>query len=130
MTFSINGCGTRLCGARQVTSDEFDIIMETENIEEIIQSLPIQKEEDVYRFGVATKAFCLLWIPLIPLETFVYYYPRTGFFESEKYIPLFDFNHTARVNWSHVKQSRSFYIAPIIFIIIIFYYIFMRMHLL
>ncbi len=124
MTFTFNGIGTSLFGDRWINEIEFYSISKNKDFKEIISSLPIETEEDLYRFRIATKSFCIFFIPIIPLETFIYYSPKVKWYESEKYIPLFHTTGKKGVDWSHVKSSWSFYLLPIIILVIIGFSIF------
>jgi len=114
MTFSINGIGTSLVGTRWLNEMEFYEISKNKDFKEIIKELPIEKEEDLYRFQIATESFCIFFIPIIPLKTFIYYSPRVKWHQSDKYIPLFYPNSKEKVSWEHVRKSWRFYLGPAI----------------
>lgn len=61
MTYMINGIGTRLCGSRELTKEEYN---------EHLNDLPYRYDEIVYR--IATKAFVILFLPICPSETIIY----------------------------------------------------------
>ena len=127
MTFTLNGVGTTLSGDRWLTIQELNELIQHEDFKEVIQvlkeneDLDIKEQEDLFRFKIATKSFSIFFLPIIPLETFIYYCPKTKWYDGDKYIPLFYTKGEGKVDWNHVKHSWSFYLFPIlIFLIILF----------
>jgi len=124
MTFQFNGIGTGLYGDRWLTKSDYQALSKNKDFLEVLKALKHHKEldiktdQDLFRFRIATKAFSLIWFPIIPLETFIYYSPKVKWYENEKYLPLFFPNGEHRVDWNHVKKSWSFY-TPIALILII-----------
>jgi hypothetical protein len=98
MTFTLNGIGTGLRGTRQITPQEYGRWK---------RHLP--ENVDLSCFYLTTKCFVILWLPLIPLQTFVLVYPKTKWHESEKYVPLFYPAGKGKVYWNHVKNMNGFY---------------------
>lgn len=122
MTFTLNGIGTSLEGERWLTAEEYIALSKHKDFEKIViglrntPELGIETEKDILRFKIATKSFSILF-PIIPLETFIYYYPKTKWYENDnKYIPLFYTKGKGKVDWQHVKNSWSFYVFPLIII--------------
>lgn len=111
MTGSVNGIGTGLCGDRPITDDELN---------KWSQHLPIQPYKPHPQFHIATEAFIVLFIPIIPLRTYVLFYEKQGAMNSEYRICYFP-GGKEKVYWAHVKESWSFYIAPILLAIILFW---------
>lgn len=121
MTYTINGIGTRLCGSRELTQEEYN---------EHVNDLPYRYDEIVYR--IATKAFVVLFLPICPLETIIYANVKKAKDSSGTWaeIPELRINEfkwidtdryfiyqTYHVNWDHVKHSVSFYIMPTLLIL-------------
>jgi hypothetical protein len=102
MTFTLNGCGTHLIGARQLTSVEFD---------KWSIDLPVKPYKPHPQFYIGTETIVLLFLPVIPLKTFVYYHT-----DSNHYVPCF-YPSGGGVYWPHVKNRWEFYIIPGIFLI-------------
>jgi len=69
--------------------------------------LDINSEQPI--FYIATKSFVVLFIPIIPYETVIYYKQ-----DDNSYTELFYPVGKGKVLWEHVKQSYSFYIFPAI----------------
>jgi hypothetical protein len=122
MTFSINGIGTSLVGSRYLNEWELGHISKSKDFKEIVKGLPIKTKDDLTRFMITTKTFCIFWIPVLPLETFIYYSPKVKWHQDEEYIPLFYLDGKGRVSWEHVKRSFRFYFAPILAAIYAYFY--------
>jgi hypothetical protein len=111
MTYTLNGCGTRLCGGRALTKEEIDSWGEY---------FPFDHQTRMQDYRLVTESFCLLWIPIIPLKTYV-----VRFMSDDKYqIVYYPFGTDGGVSWGHVKKSPSFYVAPILIILYILYVLF------
>jgi hypothetical protein len=130
MTFTINGIGTILSGDRWLSGEEYHTLAQHKDFQTVIKNLTkdedlkIETQDDLFRFRIATKSFAVLFIPLIPIETFIYYYPKVKWHENQKYIPLFYTKGKGKVDWDHVKKSWSFYIAPVLVLGIILHILF------
>jgi hypothetical protein len=96
VTYMINGIGTRICGSRDLTKSEY------------IQHIDrMEYEYGEVRHKIGTVAFCVLFIPIIPIETIIY-----TDVSSNKYISFCTYG----VNWQLVKTSMAFYIFPLLLI--------------
>ena len=126
MTFTLNGFGTTLAGDRWLNELEWYHLINQKGFLKTIKKLPIHSEEEKYRFRIATKAVCIAFIPVLPLETFIYYSPKTSWYENDRYVPVYYTVGEGKIDWNHVKKSWSFYIAPVLFLIIILLMIFFR----
>lgn len=107
----INGIGTRLSGKRIIDRDElmYSYLCNELNLD-INSGLP--------DFFIATKSFVLFYIPVIPLETIIYYDIETEWYQDNQYVECCYPAGKNKVLWSHVKSSYSFYL----FITIMFIY--------
>ena len=120
MTFTFNGIGTTLSGDRWLNGEEYLALARHKDFKKVTQGLmntpelKIETKEDLFRFRIATKSFSVLFIPIIPLETFIYYYPKVKWYQNNKYIPLFYTRGNGKVDWKHVKKSWSFYVLPLV----------------
>lgn len=120
MTFTINGIGTTLSGDRWLNGEEYNTLMRQKSFQRVVKNLiknkdyNIETQDDLFRFRIATKSFSILFIPIIPLETFIYYCPKVKWHEDSKYVPLYYTHEKGKVDWQHVKGSWSFYIGPVI----------------
>lgn len=101
MTNTVNGIGTYLSGERNITDEE--LIHWSEN-------LPIKPYTPSPQFYMATKSFVILFLPLIPIKTFVYYY--TG--RESQYIICHYPAGEGKIYWKHVMETYSFYVFPAI----------------
>jgi len=113
MTFTINGIGTRLCGARRIKKEE---------AEKWADNFPYSLNRTIYDYMVATEAFVFLFIPILPLRTYVYYYTETGAQNGYRIIYCPPHGKEA-IYWNHVKSSLSFFIAPTLLLLLILIYI-------
>ena len=60
MTFRFNGIGTTLAGDRWLNENEYDDISQNKNFNKILKKLPIENEEDQFRFRIGVcKIFCV-----------------------------------------------------------------------
>lgn len=109
MTSTINGVGTRLSAERNLTDEE---------IKKWSPHFPFNPHRDVHQYRIATESFVFLFIPLIPLKTFVFYYMNQGFMNS-RYAIIYYPAGEGKVYWEHVKKSWQFYIAPVLITIIV-----------
>lgn len=114
MTTTVNGIGTALCGQRRLTDEE---------LKQWSKHFPYIPHVDMRNFQIATEAFVFIFIPIIPLKTFVFYYTESGFMNS-KYRILYYPAGEDRVYWPHVKTSFSFYILPALIVLGILAYFF------
>lgn len=111
MTTTVNGFGTCLAGKKYLTPDEVGELLTIPEFQKVIGQLPIETDADLLNFAIATESLCAVWLPFIPLQTFIFYEPRTKWYQSDGYIPLFYPAGEGKVDWSHVKSSWSFYIS-------------------
>jgi hypothetical protein len=114
MTSTVNGIGTHLSGQRQLTPQE------VKKWGEKIPYIPGLKQSQLY---IATKSFVLLFLPIIPLETVVYYYLSSGWNETT-YRQVFYPAGEGSVYWEHVKNSWVFWLTPAIILLIILFNLF------
>jgi hypothetical protein len=122
MTSTFNGFGTRLCGKRNLTYEEY-----TEHRDH----LPYDFNDVVYK--IATEAFVALFIPIVPLNTIIYVDVKEAYDKNTKRrtevldnssLNMTDLQiwstrkyqicSTYHVNWNHVRHSLSFYIFPLL----------------
>ncbi|KAB2942391.1 MAG: hypothetical protein MPEBLZ_04466 [Candidatus Methanoperedens nitroreducens] len=103
MTYNVNGIGTNLSGERKIT------------VEELVrwsEYLPIKPYTRHPEFYIATESFVVLFLPIIPIETFVHYYPEEE--SGHKYIISYYPVGEGKIYWEHIKSSYVFYIVPAI----------------
>lgn len=105
MTFTLNGCGTSICGqVGFVPPDDIRASL-----------LEFEMEHPNCHYRVGTKTITLVWVPLIPYETVVAaWIGKKGVLSDEKYIELWYPCGKGKVCWNLVKGQWQFYIAPII----------------
>jgi hypothetical protein len=116
MTTTINTVGTHMFGTRHLTVEEYN---------EHIDDLPYEYDDVLYK--ISTIGFCVLYIPIFPIETIIFADVVKNVSGEEilepcivdKRVPLYETGEytlfsTYHVNWKHVKSSVSFYILPII----------------
>jgi hypothetical protein len=110
MTHTVNGIGTHLSGERLLTDEE---------IKEWAEQIPYNPRRTLRDYRIATESFVVVFLPIIPLRTFVFHY--TG---QDQYV--IDFFPTGKesVYWKHVKSSPGFYILPILIVLFTLYSIF------
>ena len=109
MTGTVNGIGTHLSGERNLTESE---------IKKWAHHLPYNRFVKVHDYKIATESFVILWLPLIPLKTEVYYVLNDGVM-NKRYQVVFYPTGEESVYWDHVKNSPIFYILPIGVVILI-----------
>jgi hypothetical protein len=107
MTFTFNGIGTALRGTRRITDSEF---------RRWKRYLP---DIDAKYFYLTTESFVLFWVPVIPLQTFVLFYPERKWYQATRYVPCCFPAGEGRVDWQHVRRSPAFYIGPTILLIVL-----------
>ncbi len=109
MTSTVNGIGTHLSGSRELTEEELN---------EWGEKLPYIHGLTRNQLKIATKSFVLLFLPVIPLETVIYYCL------GDKYIEAFYPAGKDKVYWKHVFNHPLFYVAPFLLLIIVILSIF------
>ena len=105
MTSTINGIGTHLSGGRKITAEE--LVRWSEH-------LPIKPYVSHPEFYIATESFVLLFLPLFPIKTFVYYNIENSVWSGDKYIICYHPSGENQIYWGHVKDSYVFYVMPAI----------------
>jgi|GEM_PF-2953029 len=110
MTFTLNGCGTRLCGTRPLNEKE---------IKQWEENFPFHPQIRLQDYRLTTESFCLLWVPIIPLHTYVIRYVS-----DENYQIIYSPFGEGKISWEHVKSSLSFWIAPVLIILFILFSLF------
>lgn len=114
MTGTLNGVGTQLSGKRFLNEQE---------IKKWAEFLPYRPNVKLHDYKICTKAFVILFFPVIPLETFIYYDLPKNFYQI-CHFPVGE----GKVYWEHVKNSPSFYIAPSIIIILLIIWVISALH--
>lgn len=115
MTGTVNSIGTQLSGKRSLSEEE---------IKKWEEFLPYSPNVKLHDYKICTKAFVIFFLPLIPLETIVYYdLPRK--FYKICYYPAGE----KKVYWEHIREEPMFYIGPIIIFLIIIYLFKEKLHL-
>lgn len=105
MTSTINGIGTHLSGGRELTEEEYKLWGE---------KLPFIPGLNKKYLRIATKSFVVLFLPLIPLETIIYYYT-----DNSHYREIFYPAGKDKVYWSFVFNSPLFYTAYFLLLILL-----------
>ena len=114
MTFTLNGVGTRISGGRALSDTE---------LRKWSSKLPQTPEFRGVTYYIGTESLVFIYFPVIPLKSYVYCYVQSKWYESSKYLQLF--NPAGKgVYWPHVKGSWSFYVWPAIFIFLLASFIF------
>ena len=108
MTHTVNGIGTHLSGSEELTEEEFN---------EWGEKLPYIHGLTKSQLRIATKSFVIIFLPIIPLETVVYY------LLGDKYIEVFYPAGKGKVYWKHVSNNFIFYLAPLLLLIGIIFWI-------
>jgi hypothetical protein len=113
MTGTVNGIGTHLSGVRDLTDEE---------IKKWAEKIPYIPNVRVQDYKIATESFVLLFLPIIPIKTYIFYYLDKGLINSQYRIVYYPSGEET-VYWEHVKKSPIFYISPAIILIIILWLI-------
>lgn len=113
MTFRINGFGTGLAGKRNITSEEFKQLKKNKYSKAILNHLVIKDSKNL---KIATESFFIIFIPIIPIKSFVYYDPNPDAWVSRSYTPLIGTGGDGVIDWDHVFDTWTFFIAPAVII--------------
>jgi hypothetical protein len=113
MTSTVNGIGTHLSGNRPLTEEE---------LVKWSRHLPIRPYYTHPEFRIATESFVLVFVPIIPLRTYVFHYGDKKLMSSQYIIDYYPAGK-GNVYWEHVKNSWVFYLPLlIIFLTLLFVY--------
>jgi hypothetical protein len=97
MTSSIYGTGTRLCGKRKLKNEE---------IAKWLREIPLNPCVSIYDYYIATEVISILWVPIIPLETYVFYYSigEGGFMDQgpTEWVKVYHPDSKSGIYWKHV----------------------------
>lgn len=97
MTYSIiYGTGTRLCGKRKLKDKEIDMWL---------REIPPNPHVSVDDYYIATEVFSILWVPILPLETYVFYYTIGGdilYQGPTEWVSVYYPNGKHGIYWKHV----------------------------
>lgn len=111
MTYTLNGIGTGIRGTRQLTDAEF---------KEWSEHFPYATHLTKQHYFIGTEAFVVLFVPIIPLKTFVFYY-----IDGKRYRIVYYPAGEGKVYWEHVKGSPSFYAGFILAILFVIFIVFL-----
>lgn len=92
---SLYGTGTRLCGKRKLKTKEIAMLLREAHLDPRIS---------IYDYYIATEVFSILWVPIIPLETYIFYYLIGGTVGSEinRWKKVYYPNGKSGIYWKHV----------------------------